>query len=74
MFKTLRNIGSALVDITVVGSKELKHQIDKANSYSDSKTSKLAVKAAKLREEYETKYAKPSLSEQEEITKTITIS
>jgi len=73
MFKTLKNIGSALVDITVVGSKELKHQIDKANSYSDSKTSKLAEKAAKLRQEYETKYA-PAQPEQEESTKTITIS
>ncbi len=74
MFKTLRNIGSALVDITVVGSKELKHQIDKANSYSDSKTCKLAEKAAMLRQEYETKYANPAQTEQEESTKTITIS
>jgi len=74
MFKTLKNIGSALVDITVVGSKELKHQMDKANSYSDSKTSKLAAKAAKLRQEYETKYAPSQQPEQEENTKTITIS
>lgn len=73
MCKTLRNIGSAFVDSTVVGNKELKHQIDKANSYSDSKTSKLAAKAAKLRQEYETKYA-PAQPEQEESTKTITIS
>jgi len=71
MFKTLRNIGSVLVDLTVVGSKEVKHQIDKANNFSDSKTSKLAAKAAKLRQEYETKYA-PAQTKQEDNTETIT--
>jgi len=71
MFKTLRNIGSALVDLTVVGGKEVKHQIDKANNFSDSKTSKLAAKAAKLRKDYETKYA-PEKTELEENTETIT--
>jgi len=71
MWKTLRNISSVIVDLTIVGSKEVKHQIDKANSISDSKTSKLAAKAAKLRQEYETKYA-PVQNEQEDTTKQIT--
>lgn len=71
MWKAIKNISSALVDITVVGGKEVKHQLDKANNYSDSMTDKMAAKAAKLRQEYEAKYA-PVQKEQEESTKVIT--
>ena len=53
MFKSLKNLTSAVADLVVIGSKEVAHQATKAANNSNTVTSKLAEKAAAIREAYE---------------------
>ena len=57
MWKTLKNISSAVKDVVVIASKEASFQIGKVNEKSGSATAKLAQKAHELREHYEVELA-----------------
>jgi hypothetical protein len=57
MWKTLKNISSAVKDVVVIASKEAAFQAAKVNEKSGSATDKLAKKAHELREHYEVELA-----------------
>jgi hypothetical protein len=57
MWKSIKNIGSAVTDIATITGKEAMHQINKASGKTDSVTQKMADKAASLRDQYEKKLA-----------------
>lgn len=57
MWKTFRNISSAAKDMVAIASKEVMHQVARANELSGSKTDKLAEKARAMRETYEVNLA-----------------
>ena len=57
MWKTLKNISSAVKDVVVIAGKECCFQTAKVNEKSGSATAKLAQKAHELREHYEVELA-----------------
>jgi transcriptional regulator GlxA family with amidase domain len=57
MFKSIRNITSAVTDITTIAVKEVTHQIDSANECCTDITRNIAWRASQIRKEYEERLA-----------------
>jgi hypothetical protein len=53
MWKSIKNISSAVKDICIVAGKEISFQTGKASNTTNNVTGKLASKAHHLRENYE---------------------
>lgn len=53
MWKNLKNVVSAVADLTTIGTKEVAYQFNKASDATETVTSSLSSKAAALRERYE---------------------
>lgn len=53
MWKSIKNISSAVMDVAAIAGKELVHQVGKASEFSGVKTDLLAKKASELRQAYE---------------------
>jgi hypothetical protein len=53
MWKAIKNVASAVADLTVIAGKEVQHQVSKASDSTESVTSKLSAKAATIRTSYE---------------------
>jgi septal ring-binding cell division protein DamX len=57
MWKNLKNVVSAVSDLTVILSKEVSYQATKASEATETVTSTLSTKAATLRAKYEAELA-----------------
>lgn len=53
MWKSIKNISSAVMDVAAIAGKEIVHQVGKASEFSGAKTDLLAKKASELRQAYE---------------------
>jgi hypothetical protein len=57
MFKAIKNITSAVADITAIVTKETVHQINSANDCCTDATRRVAWKAGQIRRNYEQRLA-----------------
>jgi hypothetical protein len=57
MFKAIKNITSAVTDITAIITKETVHQINSANDCCTDATRRVAWKAGMIRSNYEQRLA-----------------
>ncbi|PLX98338.1 MAG: hypothetical protein C0623_13560 [Desulfuromonas sp.] len=53
MLKSIRNISSAVTDLTVIAKKEVSHQINSANEFCTDKTRIVAWRSSEIRKAYE---------------------
>lgn len=53
MWKNIKNLSSAVANISMILAKETSHQFNKASDATETVTSSLSSKAAALRERYE---------------------
>lgn len=53
MWKNIKNVVSAVADLTTIGTKEVAYQLNKASDATETVTSSISSKAASLRERYE---------------------
>ncbi len=53
MFNSIRNISSAVADLSIILAKEVSKQFDNVSAATEGVTITLATKAAELRAEYE---------------------
>jgi hypothetical protein len=77
MWKNLKNVVSAVSDLTVILSKEVSYQATKASEATQTVTSTLSTKAATLRTKYESDLAdrkagitKPTVVQESEVPTT----
>ena len=53
MWKAIRNVASAVADLSVIAGKEIQHQVNKASDVTASVTEKISNRAAEIRTNYE---------------------
>lgn len=57
MWKNLKNVMSAVADLTAIGTKEVSYQLNKASCATETVTSSISSKASALRAKYEAELA-----------------
>lgn len=57
MFRSIKNLTSAVSDMTLIAAKETYHQIDSANEFCTDVTRIIAWKAGMVRKSYEERLA-----------------